>query len=216
MPVALVFLTPQRTQPLALLLSGRAIEIGRHKTCTVRLAEPTVGMRHLTLRRRGQAYVMSDEGSQNGTIVLGQDDSEPVLLGPDAPRIVQDRDRVHLGHVAIELRTEEPFFEEGEVELLSSPGVVPLESVRAALRNLGVDLSETELGAAVEALLSAPEESLGRSSRPEGDARQERAPALVDDAVLRDPTPLDWIISLCALGLLSAAGAALYQLITRS
>lgn len=196
-----------------MVVSGRAVEIGRHPNCTVRLAEPTVGQRHLTLRRRGQAYVMSDEGGRNGTLVVARGESEGVLLGPNAPRIVQDRDRVHLGHVAIEFRTEPPFFEGDEVELLPDAAAVPEQSVRAALAGLGVVASEAELEEAVRTLLGAPEELMGperiRAAEPDVPNQSAR------DAVLRDPTPLDWIISMCAIGVLGGAGVALYQLITR-
>lgn len=216
MSVALVFLTPPVRPPLAVVLTGRALEIGRHPDCAVRLAEPTVGSRHLTLRRRGQVYVMTDEGSPNGTLVLAAGSEEPVFLGPSAPRVIQDRDRVHLGHVVIELRTRPPFFAEGEVQLLPDAAAIAESAVRAAMDSLSLAVSEAELARAVDALLQAPEERIQRPAFDAELARRAQAELLERDVVLRDPRPFDWVISLCALGLTSIAGAALYQLMTRN
>lgn len=216
MSVALVFLTPPVQPPLAVVLKGRALELGRHPDCAVRLAEPTVSSRHLTLRKRGQVYVMTDEGSQNGTLVLAAGSEEPVLLGPSAPRVIQDRDQIHLGHVVIELRTQPPFFAEGEVELLPDPALIPERAVRAAMESLSLSVSDEELKQAVDSLLEAPEERIVRPAFDAELAQRARAELLARDVVLRDPRPFDWVISLCALGLTSIAGAALYQLMTRN
>ncbi len=216
MSVALVFLTPPVQPPLAVVLTGRVLEIGRHPDCAVRLAEPTVSLRHLTLRKRGQVYVMTDEGSQNGTLVLAAGSDEPVLLGPSAPRVISDRDRIHLGHVVIELRTRPPFFEEREVELLPDRALIPERAVRAAMESLSLSMSEAELRQSVDALLEAPEERIVRPAFDAELAQRARAELLSRDVVLRDPRPFDWVISLCALGLTSIAGVALYQLMTRN
>lgn len=218
MSIGIVFLTPPRPRPLAIVLGGRAIEIGRHPRATVRLAEPTVSARHVTLRRRGQAYVMTDEGSPNGTLIVTQGQEEAVVLGPDAPRVVQNHDRVHLGHALLEFRTQPPFFDDQEVELLEEKEALPEQLVRTALSDLGLTLAQEELREAVETLLNAPFELVSKSgvSGALPDEQGKAAKTTAHDVVLCDPAPLDWIIALCAVALLSGAGVALYRLIERS
>ena len=76
------------------------IVLGRGDSCEVRLPDPSVSARHATLRQHGGSYLLSDEGSTNGTFVGG------VRLSPHAPRIITHGEKVRLGRVWVELRLE--------------------------------------------------------------------------------------------------------------
>jgi hypothetical protein len=52
-------------------LLGEAVTIGRLPECTVQLNDPNASRRHAQVRRQGEAYVVVDLGSTNGTKVNG-------------------------------------------------------------------------------------------------------------------------------------------------
>ena len=52
-------------------LLGDAVTIGRLPDCTVQLNDPNASRRHAQVRRQGEAYVVVDLGSTNGTKVNG-------------------------------------------------------------------------------------------------------------------------------------------------
>ncbi|HUM02326.1 MAG TPA: SpoIIE family protein phosphatase [Thermoanaerobaculia bacterium] len=83
-------------------LAGRTIEIrkdvevGRTSLVDVELADPSVSRRHAVLARRGEAWVLTDLGSQNGTAVNGRRLREPAAL--------RDGDEILFGAVLLEFR----------------------------------------------------------------------------------------------------------------
>lgn len=81
----------------SLTFDGARIAIGRSDGCDVRLPDPSVSLRHASIRAQGAEYVIVDEGSTNGTWVGG------VKLGPQTPRLVRSGDLVRLGRVWLEL-----------------------------------------------------------------------------------------------------------------
>src|SRR4051794_18734735 len=61
-----------KAPPQELKLDGDAISIGRDKTCTVVLTEPSVSRNHARITRDGSLYFIEDVGSAFGTRVNGQ------------------------------------------------------------------------------------------------------------------------------------------------
>ncbi|HQR47370.1 MAG TPA: SpoIIE family protein phosphatase [Thermoanaerobaculia bacterium] len=83
-------------------LAGRAFdirkdaEVGRTSLVDVELADPSVSRRHASLARRGESWILTDLGSQNGTAVNGKRLREPVAL--------HDGDEVRFGAVVLDFR----------------------------------------------------------------------------------------------------------------
>jgi pSer/pThr/pTyr-binding forkhead associated (FHA) protein len=81
----------------SLTFDGSRIVIGRSDGSDVRLPDPSVSLRHASIRAQGAEYAIIDEGSTNGTWVGG------VKLGPRTPRLVKSGDLVRVGRVWLEL-----------------------------------------------------------------------------------------------------------------
>ncbi|HSC89920.1 MAG TPA: FHA domain-containing protein [Polyangiaceae bacterium] len=172
MALALVLLTPAIEPPLAVRVDGRLVVLGRGPNAHVRLPEPTVSLRHAALRRRGGAYLVSDEGSQNGTALGGATAEAPVFLRPGSPRVLEDGDRLVLGHVELSVHLREP---PGEVQWVEQLEDLPARLVRAALEARGLAPSPSELARALRELESAADEPLGAAG---------------SDALTPEPEPL--------------------------
>ncbi|HTJ85100.1 MAG TPA: FHA domain-containing protein, partial [Polyangiaceae bacterium] len=63
----------------ASLLSERDLVIGRDPSCGICVPEGAVSRQHARVRYQGGAWVLTDLGSRNGTLVDGQFVSELVL-----------------------------------------------------------------------------------------------------------------------------------------
>lgn len=86
-------------EPLpSLTLDAPRVIIGRGPGCEIRLPDPSVSLRHASVRQRGIDYIIVDEGSTNGTFV------GPVRLAPGAPRVILSGDRVRVGRVWLEIK----------------------------------------------------------------------------------------------------------------
>lgn len=83
---------------LSLTLDAPRLVIGRSEGCEVRLPDPSVSLRHASLRQRGGEYLLVDEGSTNGTY-LGQ-----VRLPPQTPRAVRTGELVRVGRIWLTIR----------------------------------------------------------------------------------------------------------------
>lgn len=83
--------------PPSLTFDGNRVVLGRSDGCDVRLPDPSVSLRHATLRQSGSEYSLVDEGSSNGTFVGG------IRLPPHTPRLVRSGDVVRLGRVWVEV-----------------------------------------------------------------------------------------------------------------
>lgn len=81
----------------SLTFEGSRIVIGRGSGSDVRLPDPSVSLRHATIRSSGADYAIVDEGSTNGTVVGG------IRLLPQTPRIVRTGDLVRVGRVWLEI-----------------------------------------------------------------------------------------------------------------
>ncbi|GIU98810.1 MAG: phosphopeptide-binding protein [Actinomycetota bacterium] len=91
---------------LVLLQDGRSVEtfrlgqaatIGRLPACEIVLSDPAVSRRHARIVRRGDAFVLIDLGSTNGTLVNGE---------PVGERELQDGDRITVGTTVLEFRRD--------------------------------------------------------------------------------------------------------------
>lgn len=81
----------------SLTFDGSRIVIGRSNGSDVRLPDPSVSLRHASIRAQGADYAIVDEGSANGTWVGG------VKLASHTPRLVKSGDLVRVGRVWLEL-----------------------------------------------------------------------------------------------------------------
>jgi pSer/pThr/pTyr-binding forkhead associated (FHA) protein len=79
-------------------LDSPRIVIGRAADSDLVLPDPSVSLRHATLRQRGQDYIVVDEGSTNGTFV------GPVRLAPATSRLIRSGDLIRVGRVWLEVR----------------------------------------------------------------------------------------------------------------
>jgi two-component system cell cycle response regulator len=70
-----------------------SITIGRRASCTYRIDDPSVSGAHVRITAMSNLFVISDEGSTNGTFVNG--------LRVVEPRHLADGDRIHLGRVLL-------------------------------------------------------------------------------------------------------------------
>ena len=98
MPVTVVVRSRERpSEAPSLTFDGARIVIGRSDGSDVRLPDPSVSLRHASIRAQGAEYAIVDEGSTNGTWVGG------VKLGPQTPRLVKSGDLVRVGRVWLEI-----------------------------------------------------------------------------------------------------------------
>lgn len=95
--VTVVVRSASGIDPPSLTFDGGRIVIGRSDGSDVRLPDPSVSLRHASIRAQGSDYAIVDEGSTNGTWVGG------VKLGPHTPRLVKSGDLVRVGRVWLEL-----------------------------------------------------------------------------------------------------------------
>jgi hypothetical protein len=74
------------------------VVVGRAAGCDLQLPDPSVSLRHASLRQRGSEYVVVDEGSENGTF-LGT-----TRLPKHAPHPLASGDLLRFGRVWVEVR----------------------------------------------------------------------------------------------------------------
>jgi len=72
--------------------------VGRAAGCDLQLPDPSVSLRHASLRQRGSEYVIVDEGSENGTF------AGSVRLARHAPHPLKSGDLLRFGRVWVEVR----------------------------------------------------------------------------------------------------------------
>lgn len=97
MPVTIVVRSASGGEAPSLTFDGGRIVIGRSDGSDVRLPDPSVSLRHASIRAQGTEYAIVDEGSTNGTWIGG------VKLSPQTPRLVKSGDLVRVGRVWLEL-----------------------------------------------------------------------------------------------------------------
>lgn len=72
--------------------------IGRAPGCDLQLPDPSISLRHASIRQRGVEYVLVDEGSDNGTF------SGTTRLPRHAPHALRDGELLRFGRVWVEVR----------------------------------------------------------------------------------------------------------------
>jgi hypothetical protein len=94
-----------RSQRALLVLDGRRLvvgsggaTIGRSRQCDVVLDDPNVSRRHADVRPRGGAWVLSDLGSTNGSVLNGR--------RIEHPEVIQPGDEIEIGTSVITFELE--------------------------------------------------------------------------------------------------------------
>ncbi len=72
-----------------LVVGAAGVSLGRSRQCDVVLADPNVSRQHAEIRPRGSAWVLTDLGSTNGSLLNGR--------RIDAPMVVKPGDEIELG-----------------------------------------------------------------------------------------------------------------------
>jgi hypothetical protein len=73
------------------------VVVGRAAGCDLQLPDPSVSLRHASLRQRGSEYVIIDEGSENGTFLRA------TRLPKHAPHPLASGDLLRFGRVWVEV-----------------------------------------------------------------------------------------------------------------
>jgi hypothetical protein len=81
------------------------VRIGRAASADLVLPDPSVSLQHASLRQKGADWTLVDEGSASGTFVASASGGR-LRLGPQAPHPLRSGDRVRLGRIWLEVRTD--------------------------------------------------------------------------------------------------------------
>jgi pSer/pThr/pTyr-binding forkhead associated (FHA) protein len=100
MPVTVIVRAGQGTESRLTFDGTQRIVLGRGAGCDVRLPDPSVSVRHASLRAQGAEFVLVDEGSSNGTFV------GDVRVAPRTSRIIRSGEHARLGRIWIEVRLD--------------------------------------------------------------------------------------------------------------
>src|ERR1700722_5193305 len=100
MPVTVIVRAGQGTESRLTFDGTQRIVLGRGAGCDVRLPDPSVSVRHASLRAQGADFVLVDEGSSNGTFV------GDVRVAAGTSRIIRSGEHARLGRAWIEGRLD--------------------------------------------------------------------------------------------------------------
>lgn len=152
MAIELQVLSAGLDPPPSVVIKARRASLGRAPHCDVRIPDPSVSQLHASVVKRGEHYLLIDEGSHYGTGVgLGP---EPVWLVPDAPRILSDGEHIWLGQIELRVRLVDGRGKTTERDEL------PLTLVRAGLTSLGLEPSEERVASTLSELTDLPDEEV--------------------------------------------------------
>jgi pSer/pThr/pTyr-binding forkhead associated (FHA) protein len=101
MALTVLIRSGEQETPAQITFDAPRVVLGRGQSSDLRLPDPSVSLRHASIRQRGRDYVLVDEGSSNGTFV------GPVRLSPQAPRVLRSTDVIRLGRIWLEVRIEQ-------------------------------------------------------------------------------------------------------------
>jgi pSer/pThr/pTyr-binding forkhead associated (FHA) protein len=191
-------LTGNLDPPPRVFVDGRRISLGRGSGCDVRLPDPSVSQLHASIVKRGQNYLLIDEGSRFGTgVARGH---EPVWLGADSPRILEDGEHLWLGQIELRVQlVERSRNADSGLESLAET------LVRAGLRAAGFTPTDQLVAATLKELTELPEEELPVPPAPSPAAERAGVADLFDEDK-HPPWKTDlWI---AGLALLVTAGCA--------
>ncbi len=138
--------------PPSIVIHARRASLGRAEHCDVRIPDPSVSQLHASLVKRGDHYLLIDEGSHYGTGV--GPGPEPIWLAPDAPRILSDGEHVWLGQIELCVRM---VHEKGRK---TDRDQLPLALVRAGLLSVGIEPSDERIASTLAELTELPDEEV--------------------------------------------------------
>lgn len=132
MPITVIVRATATTEASLTFDGMQRIVIGRGSGSDVRLPDPSVSHRHATLSGQGADFVLTDEGSTNGTFVGS------VRVAPHTSRIVRSGDRVRVGRYLLEISVG-PGMVTRDVAIATRDMALAL--VSEAMRETGTDLT---------------------------------------------------------------------------
>lgn len=182
--------------------------IGRGADVDVRIPDPSVALHHATIVKRGEAYLITDEGSKHGTGITAAGRTTPVWLAPDSPRVIEEGERIFVGQIELVAHLEAaPRGAPSGFEELA-PNLV-----RAGLVAAGLEPSDDLVERTLEELTNLPEEALAEDdhetpgSEPLGvaDLREDdKNPPWMTDLLIAGIALM--ILAGCAFGIYSVIG----------
>lgn len=211
MALRLFVLTASEGEPPSVLIKGRTAKIGRSIGSDVRLPDPSVSPHHATIRKRGESYILVDEGSTHGTSASSPDAIEEgqaaVLLAPESPRILKDGEHIWVGEIELVVA-----FEATQRGAPTGQEELPYQLVRLGLRSAGLTPTDTLVTKTLAELTDLPEERL--EPEIEADVERERLRASVPGEDESNPPWItDLVISGLAVLLLGGCAYGIYYLI---
>jgi len=202
----LLVLTADVDPPPSVLIKGRKAAVGRGQDCEIRLPDPSVSLHHATIRKRGDSYLLFDEGSSHGTGIGTPESPAPVWLAPDSPRVIEDGEHLWFGQIEVlaqfhaNKRGEASGYEELPHQLVEA-------GLRAAELNPTPELIESTLQELTELEDELFEEEQLALPDPIGVAgleEEDRHPPWMADAMVAGIAVC--ILAGCALGMAHLAG----------
>jgi len=104
-PLALEQRRPPPREKALLLIDGKrlvvgpaGVTVGRSRQCDVVLSDPNVSRRHAEIRPHGDAWVLTDLGSTNGSLINGR--------RVEGPEVIRTGDEIELGTSVITFELE--------------------------------------------------------------------------------------------------------------
>jgi hypothetical protein len=110
-------LHPAEGDPI--LVAGARALIGRDKTAEIRLSESSISRKHATLERRGPDWVITDNGSANGTFLDDVQVAEAVLRSGQTLRLGAASFRVEIEATLSPTQTIKPV----DLDPKTQPGI---------------------------------------------------------------------------------------------
>lgn len=178
MPLTVLVRSTNRGEARLTFDGMQPVVVGRGASCDVRLPDASVSFRHASIRAQGTDFVLTDEGSTNGTFVGG------VRIAPRTSRLVRSGDLVRVGRVWIELRIDQSAVTR---DVANATRDVALGLVAQALDDMGTDrtiklrvLEGRDLGAVLPLAEEGRVYVLGRGAEcdlplADGDSSREHA-----------------------------------------
>lgn len=196
-----LFVLTGNIDPLpSVLIKGRRAVIGRGEQADVRLPDPSVSLHHATIVKRGDAFLLSDEGSAHGTGVSSDGKTQPVWFSPDSPRVIEDGEHIWIGQ--IELRAE---FEAAARGAPTGFDELAPTLVRTGLSSVGLEPTEDLVNRTLAELTLLPDEKL---EEPEPSAPAVVPSASYFEEETRNP-PWKTDLFVAAIALMILAGCSL-------
>lgn len=212
MALRLFVLTASKDEPPSVLIQGRTATLGRSVGSDVRLPDPSVSPHHATIRKRGESYILIDEGSTYGTSVSSEsaidEGQAPVLLAPESPRILEDGEHIWIGEIELVVA-----FESSKRGTPTGQEQLPYELVRLGLASAGFDPTDALVTKTLAELTDLPEEQL-QPTILEETQRERLGVSALEEEDRHPPWVTDLVVSGLALLLLGGCAYGMYYLVS--